>query len=335
MPRSDFNGDGFDDLLWRDRFGGQIGNWLGHANGTFTDNSANSLIGVPLNWEIVATGDFNGDGNDDIAWYNSTSGQLGNWFGQDDGGWVINDTLIATNGFRVLFTADFNGDGRDELLTVGNAGGTHNVYDVASTGPAGDGDFGFGLGAYAAVSQDWYVAGIGDFNGDGRDDILWRNINSGAIGNWLTNGTYDNVVGMMNGIMDDWTINVASIRTVGSEWQIIGVGDFNGDGYDDILWHYNAVPSATIVGTWLGGPGGIFTVNDASIASHAQGEYLAQIGDFNGDGIDDLLWRDFPTGQISTWHGTESGVFADTPLAIPISNNWVLMPDYAGILQPL
>ena len=37
------------------------------------------------------------------------------------------------------------------------------------------------------VSTDWVIAGSGDFDGDGRSDILWRNI-SGAVGYWAMNG---------------------------------------------------------------------------------------------------------------------------------------------------
>ena len=43
-----------------------------------------------------------------------------------------------------------------------------------------------GLGT---VTSNFVVQGVGDFNGDGKIDILWRDTNSGALSIWFTNGT--------------------------------------------------------------------------------------------------------------------------------------------------
>jgi hypothetical protein len=64
---------------------------------------------------------------------------------------------------------------------------------------------------------------VGDFNGDGNPDILWRNTSTGLIVVWYMNG------GTIIGSAD-----IAVIT--GSTWQIVGTGDFNGDGKADILW---------------------------------------------------------------------------------------------------
>ena len=62
----------------------------------------------------------------------------------------------------------------------------------------------------------------GDFNGDGKADILWQN-DSGQAAIWLMNGT-----------------SVLSASNVGANpgtaWHVKGTGDFNGDGKADILW---------------------------------------------------------------------------------------------------
>src|ERR687892_8400 len=64
---NDFNGDGFDDILWR-HDSGLVTEWLGTANGGFADNGANAFDNVPTEWGVAGTGDFNGDGFDDILW---------------------------------------------------------------------------------------------------------------------------------------------------------------------------------------------------------------------------------------------------------------------------
>jgi hypothetical protein len=63
--------------------------------------------------------------------------------------------------------------------------------------------------------------GTGDFNGDGRSDILWQN-DSGEAAIWEMNGTT--------------VIGAASIGNPGPDWHIMGTGDYNHDGKSDILW---------------------------------------------------------------------------------------------------
>ena len=75
----------------------------------------------------------------------------------------------------------------------------------------------------------WHVIDSGDFNGDGKSDILWQN-NNGQAGVWLMDG-----------------LTVLSTAVVGSNpgpsWNVIGANDLNGDGKSDILWqHADATP---------------------------------------------------------------------------------------------
>ena len=68
----------------------------------------------------------------------------------------------------------------------------------------------------------WSIAGTGDFNGDGKSDILWRDT-SGNVAIWL-----------MNGAQVTQAAGVGSAPA--SVWSIIETGDFNGDGKSDLLW---------------------------------------------------------------------------------------------------
>src|SRR6202035_2100686 len=74
-----------------------------------------------------------------------------------------------------------------------------------------------------AVTSNWRVVGLGDFNGDGNVDILFRDSNSGTVAIWFLNSSAQ-------------VQSTASLGAVPNTWSIVQTGDFNGDGKSDILW---------------------------------------------------------------------------------------------------
>ena len=122
----------------------------------------------------------------------------------------------------------------------------------------------------------------GDFNGDGKSDILWQN-NNGQAAIWLMNGT-----------------TVTGAATVGANpgpsWHVIDSGDFNGDHKSDILWQNDNGQAAiwlmngtTVTGAALVGP-------NPGASWHLEG--AAQ---FNGDGKSDIAVaeRQRPGGGVA------------------------------------
>ena len=205
----DFNRDGLGDILWR-HSSGALSNWLGTPSGGFTPNDANAWNNVELAWEVSSTGDFNGDGFSDILWRH-TDGTVGNWLGSATGGFTVNNGSLqsATNDWHIIGTGDFNGDAFSDILWrndsgaistwLGTRSGTFVVNDV---------------NAWHQVPQDWHVADIADYNGDGRDDILWRSDNN-LIGNWLgtpAGGFFNNEVNSLTIVDSNWRVIAPDIH---------------------------------------------------------------------------------------------------------------------------
>ena len=81
-------------MLWRDA-NGTIADWLGTSSGGFVGNYNNSAAILGSAWQVVSTGDFNGDHRDDILWRDD-AGHITNWLGTLTGGFVDNSGMAAT-----------------------------------------------------------------------------------------------------------------------------------------------------------------------------------------------------------------------------------------------
>ena len=119
----------------------------------------------------------------------------------------------------------------------------------------------------------WNIAGIGDFNGDGCRDILWRNQTTGDMAVWYMHG---------NILAAEQKFESAPDST----WDIVGVGDFNGDGNPDIVLRNKSTDEVRL---WY--LNGLAVMGQILIAGLDSPWNVAGVGDFNGDGSPDILWR--------------------------------------------
>lgn len=145
----------------------------------------------------------------------------------------------------------------------------------------------------------------GDFNGDGKADLLWRNHNTGDVAIWLLNGA---------GVAQMITIATA----VSLDWQIDGVGDADADGKADIVWRN--VRSGD-VGVWLMN-GGAVRVMTTVWTGVPQVWQVRGVADFDGDGKADILWRNLDTGDISEWLLSGTSVRSMPTLWSAIPGEW-------------
>ena len=118
----------------------------------------------------------------------------------------------------------------------------------------------------------WQIAAVGDFDGDNKADILWRNHVAGINQIWRS------------GNFATRTTLVSPSASLG-DWKIAGAGDFDGNGRDDVLWH-NRTSDASMV--W---PEGDATRSRALAKAPSKAWNIVGVGDFDGDNKADLFWR--------------------------------------------
>ncbi|ELR98548.1 VCBS repeat-containing protein [Gloeocapsa sp. PCC 73106] len=224
--KADFNLDGISDLVWRNFSNGSNGYWYMDSvqeGGSFGPSSTTAIAGEDnLNWAISGTADFNGNGTEDILWRNFNNGRVGVWLMNNTTRGAIRNLDRETNtDWYIGGTGDANGDTVPDLYWRNAATGSNGLWYLNED-----------LGTIARVSiagesnLDWELVAVDDMNEDNVPDIIWRNRASGENGIWLMGGEVGQEV----------TQVVAIDSELNAEWNIRGTGDYNGDGFADIVW---------------------------------------------------------------------------------------------------
>ena len=276
----DFNNDDNDDIA---NFHPNNGKWwvsISNGSNSFrTTEWAN--LSTNSGWTSQLVGDFNNDGNDDIANFHPRNGKW--WVSISNGSNGFRTTewanLSTDSGWTSQVVGDFNNDGNDDIANFHPNNGKWWVS-------ISNGSNGFRTTEWANLSTDsgWTSQVVGDFNNDGNDDIANFHPNNGKWWVSISNGS--------NGFR---TTEWANFST-NSGWTSQLVGDFNNDGSDDIAnFHPNN-------GKWWvsisNGSNGFRTTEWANFSTNS-GWTSQLVGDFNNDGSDDIA--NFHPGNGTWW----------------------------------
>jgi hypothetical protein len=338
----DVNGDGFQDVIVGAYNNSRAyiyygGNSMdGTSDVTLSDEGDNHF-----GYSVSGAGDVDGDGFADVITgeyaYNSSTGKSCVFFGSSSMDSIVDVTMIGeetgnTFGNAVSGAGDVNGDGYDDLMVAAmnynSATGRVYIYfgsksidsiaDVILTGDT------------LTDSYGWSIAGAGDVNGDGFDDVIvgncYHNLSTGRAYLYFGGKDMDN--------NPDLIFNGEAISNY-LGYSVSCAGDVNGDGYDDVI--IGAYQNNSNTGCAYIYYGGSTMDNLADITLKGEGtKYyfgcsVSGAGDVNGDGYDDVIvgafgYNSYEGRTYIYYGGTNMDNLADVIMTGESTKNYFGLP---------
>ena len=291
---ANMNGGAFNDILFQNTSTGAL---------YFVDTGPGGgamralLEALPAGWVAQATGDLGGNGTAEVIVKDPT----GDFYTyQQGGGWFSGATL--TTDWNVLGVGDFTGDGTLDAVAQNATNGVNYFYDPD---PGGGGSW----GVLPNVGFGWRIVGFGDMDRDGVSDMVVQEIATGVT-------YYANMDA--GGVQAGWGFVAGGL---GTTWVAKGVGDMNGDGYDDVVFRNGATGQIWAV-DMLGGTNAGWIVATDGVGPNWD---VGAVVDHDNDGFDDVIIRETTTGETFAVD-VDAGAFAGLDMLTgAMGSDWALV----------
>ena len=260
-----------------------------NQDGFQTASSLGAGTGASQTSSVVAA-DFNGDGIPDLAVTNfgSSPGTVGVLIANIGGGFAPAVTYQVGTGPKTIAVGDFNGDGKVDLVVANSSADTVSVL-LGN----GNGTFQTQVPYSLGVSNNGATSiAVADFDGDGNADLAVTNSGTANITILFGTGT--------------GTFGPADVISVTGTPISIVAADFDHDGFVDLAIANFAGSNITVL---PGSAGGNFGAPVTYSLGSITGPRAIAVGDFNGDGVPDLVTGNSTSNNISVLLGTGTGAF--------------------------
>lgn len=255
----------------------------GHGGMAYVDcvkiiPAATGTFDAPTTWSLNSegslgfrVGDMNGDGKDDLVRYQSNAIEV--MFANSAGNAFGSPNTWATAYYTDLLVGDFNGDGKADVAGVSFNQVFVYLTNASGTGPQSSNQSLWSSAGPGAGGVFW----VGDFDGDGKDDLLRRSSTSLDVLRSTGAPPFLNP--------EAWFSSFVASND-------IAVGDFDGDGDSDLAYWWPGI--VTVIQSH--GAAHFFTYHGIWSRQNSNGQWA--VGHFNPDPTDDLLRRSYPHSNL-------------------------------------
>ncbi|HYO71509.1 MAG TPA: VCBS repeat-containing protein [Archangium sp.] len=225
-------------------------------------------------------------------------------------------TLFSAGSAMASAKSDFNADGKADIIWRHQPADALHIWYMSGETYIG------GAALQVTGSTLWDVQTVGDFNGDGKPDLGLRNTSTGENHIWVGYGPASTT---------QFFSAVATTTVLDQNWKMSGAGDFNWDGYDDLVWRNYSTGAVQL--WYMKGASVVSRVNLPAVTDTKW--YLGGVADFDNNGYPDLVWQNLTTGQNQLWmmDGT-GGTTISSIKSLPTSSVPAMRPeavaDYTG-----
>jgi hypothetical protein len=310
----DLDGNGVGDLLFRDQYGGELNAYLLDRNDQVMQSGFISVGSFTMRDQIYGYGDMDADGSADLLWldldsrhlYVQPMGALNHYSAvQITSHPLAGDELVKAIG-------DFNGDARDDVLFQRTKDNTTRIGYLSSSLTAS-----IDLGSLpittpsAQPDDNSDVVGTGDFDGDGRAEVLWHDLTHDTYRTWKFSG----------GSNTSGATVTSTVLTLAGCWRVLGIVDVDGDGQADLIGQSS--DQSNVV--WLKMSHGVPAAAQ-TILPMPDPRWRFAGGSRFGSGQTGLLWYDRHSGLVARWLVDKTGSFVRSDHLIGgLSSNFQLV----------